>query len=167
MADTQPSPGESQYHIIGGDGGEYGPVKITDLKSWSEQGRLDAQTMIRRENESRWQPAAQLPEVQPLLGLNTAPTMPPVMAPPHAYLAAPQPQTPEEAAKAEKARKLVIASHILGYGGLVVLFFGSFIVGYVFHSEMAGIITGMLGLISSGVGAVIGQIGRAMQGRAI
>ncbi|WOO41231.1 DUF5362 domain-containing protein [Rubellicoccus peritrichatus] len=34
-----------EYHIVGGDGNEYGPVSADEIRSWVKQGRANAQTM--------------------------------------------------------------------------------------------------------------------------
>jgi hypothetical protein len=71
---------------------------------------------------------------------------------------------PEDEAK---AKRLILILRILGYDGLVVLFVGSIFMGVVFDSGVAAGACAVLGLIMAGVGAVIGQVSRAMQGRAI
>jgi membrane protein involved in colicin uptake len=72
--------------------------------------------------------------------------------------------SPEDEAK---AKRLVLISHILGYGGLAMLIFGSIAAGILFESGPAAGGTAVLGLVMAGIGACIGQVGRAMQGRAI
>ena len=68
--------------------------------------------------------------------------------------------------RAARARKLVVASHVLGWGGLAVALFGG---GGM--SAAAGIgpgfAVGGLGMVLAIVGAIIGQVGRGLQGRAI
>ena len=63
-------------------------------------------------------------------------------------------------------KKLGLASHILGYGGLVVSSGGSIIAGIVIGGVAAGI-SAIIGLAMAVIGAIIGQVGRGMQGRAI
>jgi hypothetical protein len=58
---------EPTYKIIGGDGKEYGPVSLTQLKSWIGEGRIDGETQVMRTDQGAWGPAASLPE----LGLDT------------------------------------------------------------------------------------------------
>ena len=74
--------------------------------------------------------------------------------------------SPELAAQQERARKYVTWSHILGWGGLVMLFAGSALIGALVAAP-AGVLVGVASFISVVVGAIIGQIGRGMQGRAI
>jgi hypothetical protein len=82
------------------------------------------------------------------------------------YLAAPPPPTPEQLAKAESARKLVNLSHILGWGGIGMLFVGPIVGGALAGAGLAVGLAG-LGLASAVAGAIVGQIGRAQQGRVI
>jgi hypothetical protein len=74
--------------------------------------------------------------------------------------------TSEAASDAQTARKLVILSHILGWGGLLVLLVGSIIGGRVAGGTGAAVGVGV-GLVSAVTGALIGQVGRGMQGRVI
>lgn len=57
------------YRIIGGDGREYGPVELPVLEQWIREGRVNAQTRVRREEDANWQSAADVPELRPALGL--------------------------------------------------------------------------------------------------
>ena len=73
------------FKIIGGDGKEYGPVTLDQLRDWSAQGRIDGQTRIKAENAAEWQPAAKVPELAPLFAPAQARPIPkaapPVIAP--------------------------------------------------------------------------------------
>lgn len=42
------------YHIIGGNGKEYGPVDESTLRQWLKQGRASHNTRARRDGESKW-----------------------------------------------------------------------------------------------------------------
>ena len=64
------------------------------------------------------------------------------------------------------AKKLVMWSHILGYGGLGILIVGSIVGGVLAGPTGAGIGAG-LGMTSAVTGAILGQIGRGMQGRVL
>ncbi len=55
---------ETQYKIIGGDGREYGPATINELKSWIRDGRVAGATPIWRSDTGLWSPAAQVPEIR-------------------------------------------------------------------------------------------------------
>ncbi|MFH1066892.1 MAG: DUF4339 domain-containing protein [bacterium] len=50
------------YIIIGGDGQEYGPATLEQLKGWLAEGRITAETHIRRQGEDAWFALANLPE---------------------------------------------------------------------------------------------------------
>jgi hypothetical protein len=156
MQPVQPNPGGFQYHIIGADGCEYGPVALDGLQAWLAQGQMTAQAQVRRSHEAQWQPAMSLPELQPMLGtVGGPPVVGPVMQ-----------QAPVDPAKEATAKKLVLASHIMGYGGLVMMFGGAIVAGIALGGTAAAIVGG-IGLLMAIIGAIVGQVGRGMQGRAI
>lgn len=91
-------------------------------------------------------------------------------APMH-HLSAPQsfelaPVPAHEVARQAQAKKLVGWSHVLGWGGLATLFVGTFAAAVVAGPVVAGVVGAVAG-ISTVTGAIIGQVGRGMQGRAI
>ena len=156
---TQPeqsNPGSFQYQIIGADGREYGPVALDGLQQWVAQGQMTAQTQVRRSHEAQWQPAMSMPELQALLGTVGGPPV----------VGAVMPQAPVDPAKEATAKKLVLASHIMGYGGLAMLI-GLPIIGAVTGIGMIAGIGAVVGIGFAIIGAIIGQVGRGMQGRAI
>ena len=55
---------ETHYKIIGGDGREYGPVTLDELKAWVRDGRVGRPTQIWRSDMTSWLPAAQYQELQ-------------------------------------------------------------------------------------------------------
>jgi len=55
------------YRIIGADHKEYGPSTVEELGQWIAQGRLNAQSLVRPENSTQWQPLASVPELAALL----------------------------------------------------------------------------------------------------
>src|SRR5690348_15095618 len=59
---------ETNYKIIGGDGREYGPVTLDELKSWIRDGRVGHQTQIWRSDLNSWLAASQYQELQPEIG---------------------------------------------------------------------------------------------------
>lgn len=63
------------YKIIGADGREYGPVSLDQLRDWLAQGRLNAQTRVKRAEDAEWQTAAEIPEL-------AAVVRPPELSPP-------------------------------------------------------------------------------------
>lgn len=65
------------YKIIGGDGNEYGPVDLEQIKQWIQDGRAGAQTKVQPEGATEWQTISQIPELAALLG-----SAPPSEAPP-------------------------------------------------------------------------------------
>ena len=64
------------FKIIGGDGEEYGPVDNADVRQWIQEGRANAQTMLKREGQAKWAPLSDYPEFSPLLGGPTGQSMP-------------------------------------------------------------------------------------------
>jgi hypothetical protein len=51
------------FRIIGGDGQEYGPVPVAQVKQWIADGRADGQTLVRREGSQNWQHLVTIPEL--------------------------------------------------------------------------------------------------------
>lgn len=72
----------------------------------------------------------------------------------------------EQLAQQARARTLVNWSHVLGWGGLLVLVVGTSAAAAASGGSAAIVVAALSGLCVI-VGAVIGQIGRGMQGRAI
>ncbi|MDB6024959.1 MAG: hypothetical protein JWM68_1182 [Verrucomicrobiales bacterium] len=68
-----------EYKIIGGDGREYGPILLDEMKSWIREGRVSGTTLICRSDTQSWVPAAQFTEFQPEIGQSKAfmPTLAP------------------------------------------------------------------------------------------
>ncbi len=58
---------EVSYKIIGGDGREYGPATLEELKSWAEDGRVGPHTHVWRSDAERWAPALLYQELHPQL----------------------------------------------------------------------------------------------------
>lgn len=56
------------YKVIGGDGKEYGPVGIEQMRQWIADGRVKAQTRVQVAGDAEWKTAAGFPE----LGLASA-----------------------------------------------------------------------------------------------
>lgn len=50
------------YKIIGADGAEYGPVTAEQIRQWIREGRANAQTSARLDNEVEWHPLGQISE---------------------------------------------------------------------------------------------------------
>lgn len=61
------------YKIIGGDGKEYGPVTLDQVKQWIAEGRCNAQTRVCEEGSTEWKPLAQFPELAVALPLAPPP----------------------------------------------------------------------------------------------
>jgi hypothetical protein len=68
------------YTIIGGDQKEYGSVTSDDLRKWITDGRLNAQSLAKEENDTEWRPLSAFPEFADVLAIGSAPP-PPLTAP--------------------------------------------------------------------------------------
>jgi GYF domain 2 len=51
------------YTIIGGDGKEYGPVTIEQIRAWIAGGRANLSTKVRAEGTDAWKSIADCPEI--------------------------------------------------------------------------------------------------------
>src|ERR1041385_8678220 len=56
------------YKIIGGDGREYGPVSLDELRAWVVDGRVGGPTQVWRSDSGSWSPATHYEELQPEIG---------------------------------------------------------------------------------------------------
>jgi hypothetical protein len=65
------------FKIIGGDGREYGPITAEQLREWIAGGRANAQTQVRREGETDWQPLSALSEFADALAAKAPAQLPP------------------------------------------------------------------------------------------
>jgi len=63
----------ANYFIIGGDGKEYGPVTDADVRHWIAEGRLNAQSQAKSENDAEFRALAQFPEFADAFGPQAAP----------------------------------------------------------------------------------------------
>lgn len=63
------------FTIIGGDGKEYGPASIEQIRAWLAGGRANLETRARRSGDDTWKPLSSFPEFG---GAEDA-TTPPVM----------------------------------------------------------------------------------------
>ena len=123
----------STHYMMGGDGRQYGPVSVEQIKQWAAEGRATAQTLLRVEG-GEWKPLATFPEF-----IGVAASVPPVMTgagwPAHAPL---------------KSR---IAAGVLGIflGGLGV---HRFYLGYV----SIGVVQILVTFLTCGIGQLWGFI---------
>jgi len=67
---------EPTYTVLGGDGQQYGPVTLEQLRGWLAEGRITGETQIWRSDSPNWVAASALPE----LGLPPAVAAVPVAA---------------------------------------------------------------------------------------
>jgi TM2 domain-containing membrane protein YozV len=65
------------YKIIGADGQPYGPVHAEQIRQWTAENRVNAQTLVQTEGATEWKPLGSIPELA--AGLKTVP--PPIAAP--------------------------------------------------------------------------------------
>lgn len=64
------------YQMIGGDGNEYGPLSIEQLREYIAAGRANAQTKVKQEGETDWKTLADVPEAAGALAAKGAPPLP-------------------------------------------------------------------------------------------
>ena len=69
------------YKIIGGDGNEYGPVDLEQIKQWIQAGRAGAQTKVQPEGATEWKTLGEIPELAELLGQAQPGGVPPTFTP--------------------------------------------------------------------------------------
>lgn len=69
------------FKIIGGDGRQYGPVTVEQVREWIATGRANAQTQIQREGETDWKPLSDFSEFADALAAKP-PAKPPAQLPP-------------------------------------------------------------------------------------
>ncbi|HEV7927784.1 MAG TPA: RDD family protein [Verrucomicrobiae bacterium] len=54
---------QAEYKIIGGDGVEYGPATLEELRSWIRDGRVAGLTQVWRSDVAAWSPATRYAEL--------------------------------------------------------------------------------------------------------
>jgi uncharacterized RDD family membrane protein YckC len=54
---------QADYKIIGGDGAEYGPATLEELRNWIRDGRVAGMTQVWRNDLAAWSPAARYVEL--------------------------------------------------------------------------------------------------------
>ena len=64
------------YTIIGGDQKPYSSVTADDIRRWIADGRLNAQSLMREENDTEWRPLSAFPEFADALAASSAPPPP-------------------------------------------------------------------------------------------
>jgi hypothetical protein len=69
------------YTIIGGDQKPYSSVTPDDICRWIADGRLNAQSLAKEENDTEWRPLSAFPEFADALTTGSAPPPPPLTAP--------------------------------------------------------------------------------------
>jgi TM2 domain-containing membrane protein YozV len=117
------------YKIIGADGRQYGPVSVEQLRHWTAEGRVNAQTLIQPEGSTDWKPLANFPELVP-------PATPPVI----------QWSVPPRLPGAEKKIVAGICAILLGQLGV-----HKFILNYTAE----GITMLLITLLTCGIGGIV------------
>ena len=119
------------FKIIGGDGRQYGPISVEQLRQWILEGRANAQTLAQPDGATDWKPLASLAEFAAQLAASAAP---PVIA-------------------SEDTRKSKL---IAGLFGILLGGFGihRFYLGYIGIGVAQIVVT----VVTCGVGAIWGLI---------
>jgi hypothetical protein len=69
------------YTIIGGDQKPYSLVTADDIRRWIADGRLNAQSLAKEENDTEWRPLSAFPEFADAFAASSAPITPPPITP--------------------------------------------------------------------------------------
>ena len=72
------------YTIIGGDQKPYSSVTADDIRRWIADGRLNAQSLAKEENDTEWRPLSAFPEFADALAAQTAAPITPSLVTPSA-----------------------------------------------------------------------------------
>ena len=75
---AHPARMSAEYKMIGGDGREYGPASLEEIRLWCEEGRVFQGTPVWRSDEARWQPARDWDELKWDLPIPSLAEEPPV-----------------------------------------------------------------------------------------
>ena len=119
------------YTIIGGDGKEYGSVSGEDLRRWIAEGRLNAQTLAKAEDDAEFRPLSAFPEIADAF-VSQAPPLP---LSPTAAEAGDRRAAALKLVKGPAIALIVVASLGAAYYGFIGIF--TLITGGVmFHQEM-------------------------------
>jgi hypothetical protein len=80
----------ANYLIIGGDGKEYGPASDADVRLWIAEGRVNAHSQAKAENDTEFRPLSTFPEFADALAPKAPPTLggsiPPASARPDQFV---------------------------------------------------------------------------------
>ncbi|MGO9586262.1 MAG: DUF975 family protein [Limisphaerales bacterium] len=71
----------ASYTIIGGDQKPYSSVTADDIRRWIADGRLNAQSLAKEENDTEWRPLSAFPEFADIFAASSAPIAPPPVRP--------------------------------------------------------------------------------------
>ena len=142
-----------RYWVRGNDGKTYGPVDIAEMQGWVNNRTMNSETLVCREDD----PSNHWIRASGLVGIQFSD-----------YSPRPTSQMPEatSTANSQTAKTMIVFSNICGWGGLALLFLLCPLFAVVGASEFA-VVLGSLGFLSACVGAILGQIGRGMQGRVL
>jgi hypothetical protein len=150
------------YTIIGGDQKQYGSVSADDVRRWIADGRLNAQSLMRGENDTEWRALSEFPEFADALAPSSVP--PPPLAAPVAG-AGDGRDAALQLVKGPAIALIITASLGIAYYGLSGLF-TLFTGGTMFHHEMPpdipppmrAFIEGMQGPLAGVVSLVIAAL---------
>ncbi len=127
------------YKIIGGDGKQYGPVSLEQLRRWIVEGRVKADTLVQPDGAQEWKALSAFPELAAELTPPPVSPVPPAAGP------------PAVAARASNKIAAGICGILLGSLGV-----HKFILGYT----GTGLIMLVVTVLTCGIGGcVMGLIG--------
>jgi hypothetical protein len=155
------------YFVIGADGKEYGPTTVDQIRTWTQEGRVTPQTMLKSFATGQTIPASSVNGLFP----TTAPPAAPVFAPPPG-------QRPQASYAANDDSPGVLVGVIIRSALGIVLFFflhgiGLFVTGYglyyAIQAQASGNKYGKIALVIAGLAFAAVGIGwiLRMQGRPV
>ena len=107
------------YHVIGGDGKQYGPISEAIVRGWLGEGRVSAESLSFFAGEAQWIPLRDRPEFADVL------SAPPTNAPPAGPPAGPPPGPMRMTPDAPKDWLVaMLLSIFLGYFGVDRFYLG-------------------------------------------
>lgn len=160
---------ETNYTVLGGDGQQYGPVSLDQIKAWVKEGRIDGSTQLLPAGANAWITAAQIPELNitpppPLMATNTPPPLSGTSQPLEVAILQRQMRIGADWCFWIAGFSLVNFAMSFGGGGFFLVGLGlPTIIEQVFHSITGVGFTLVVALIVTAIFVVLGVFGRKGQ----
>jgi TM2 domain-containing membrane protein YozV len=147
------------YHVIGGDGNQYGPIPEATVRAWLGEGRVSAESLSFLTGEAQWVPLRARPEFADLFPVR------PTGAPPAGPPPGPAQVTPDAPKDWLVA---ILLSIFLGYFGIDRFYLGYTGLGIakllitIFTCGIAGWVWWLIDVILIAAGNLTDAKGRAL-----